>query len=394
MSPILTDQPFVRATVTSFFFGASLNAFVLLPLYIQQLGGREVQIGVVMGLYSAVGIVCQPLIGPWVDAGGRRPFMLAGVALALAAAGVVAAATAISHLAAARALQGLAFSAFFVASFAYVIDMTAPARRGWALGIYGVSGLISTALAPLVGEWVVRRFGFRPLFGMSAILAVIALVLTWSLRDPPRERAGATRGPSWARLGQDLRQRYNVVALFFGLGTGTIFAFVPTFAESLGVASVALFFTAYAGAAIAVRVFGGGLIDALGRRAVIVPSMFTQAAASAVLASLGLFAQGRTPRLPFLFLSGLMSGGAHGFLYPALAALVADQAPAVRRGAVIGIFSGVFLFGNAAGAFTFGAVAHGGGYGLMWAVLGTALLAGAFLSRGLPGPRRAAPTAI
>ena len=34
-----------------------------------------------MGLYSGVGIVCQPLIGPWIDAIGKKPFMLLGVAL-------------------------------------------------------------------------------------------------------------------------------------------------------------------------------------------------------------------------------------------------------------------------------------------------------------------------
>ncbi len=394
MSPILADQPFVRATVTNFFFGASLNAFVLLPLYIHRLGGREVEIGVVMGLYSAVGIVCQPLLGPWIDRGGRRPFMLAGVGLALAAAGVAALAHAISHLAVARALQGFAFSAFFVASFSYVIDMTPPARRGWALGIYGVSGMVSTALAPLVGEWIVRRFGFRPLFAMSAALALVALVLTWPLREPPRYVAPPPRGLDWARIGDDVRQRHNVLGLFFGLGTGTIFAFVPTFAESLGVSTVALFYTAYASAAIGVRVFGGDLIDALGRRAVIVPSMFVQAAATSVLASLGLFAQVQTPLLPFLFLAGLMSGGAHGFLYPALAALVADQASPARRGAVIGIFSGAFLFGNAAGAFVFGWVAHAGGYGWMWLALGAVLLSGAFFSRGLAGPRRGSATAV
>jgi hypothetical protein len=54
----------VRATVTNFFYFLGLNGFVLLPLYIQQLGGAEIEIGLVMGVHSAVGIVCQPLIGP------------------------------------------------------------------------------------------------------------------------------------------------------------------------------------------------------------------------------------------------------------------------------------------------------------------------------------------
>ena len=63
-------------------------------------------------------------------------------------------------LAAVRVLQGIGFSAFFVANYSYVIDLTPPARRGWALGIYGVAGLVATAVAPLIGEGMVRRMGF------------------------------------------------------------------------------------------------------------------------------------------------------------------------------------------------------------------------------------------
>jgi len=139
-----------------------------------------------MGLYSGVGIVCQPLIGPWIDAIGKKPFMLLGVALLAVSALLALTAPAVGLLALVRALQGLAYSAFFVANFSYVIDLIPPSRRGWALGIYGVSGLASTAVAPLVGEWVIRRFGFRPLFGFAIVLAIAAGVLVLPTRERPR----------------------------------------------------------------------------------------------------------------------------------------------------------------------------------------------------------------
>ncbi|MGH7310320.1 MAG: MFS transporter [Candidatus Rokuibacteriota bacterium] len=149
---ILAHRPFLRATVVNFFFFASLNGFVLLPLHVQQLGGTPVEIGVVMGVYSAVGIVSQPLLGPLIDAVGRRPFMLVGVVVVLASSLLAVMTSAIGWLALVRVLQGFGFSASFVANFAYVIDLVPPAQRGWALGIYGVSGLVSAALAPLLGE--------------------------------------------------------------------------------------------------------------------------------------------------------------------------------------------------------------------------------------------------
>lgn len=386
MPLILAENPFLRATVTNFFFFLSLNCFVLLPLYIHRLGGTEVEIGLVMGLYSAVGIVCQPLVGPWIDALGRRPFMMLGVSLVLVSELLAAVAGAIPWLALVRALQGLGFSAYFVASFAYVIDLVPPARRGWALGIYGVSGLAATAVAPLIGEFVIRTLGFRPLFLLALALAVVAAALIWRLREPARGEAGPVRGFESARGGiEAILQREMGVTVFFGLGSGTIFAFLPTFAESLGVATLALFYTAYASAAMGVRVFGGRLIDTHGRRAVIVPSMFVQAAATALLAAVGLLVTrtSRTPVVPSLLLAGLMSGGAHGFLYPGLAALVTDHTPPARRAVVVGVFSAVFLAGQASGAFAFGYVTHAVGYGLMWAALTALLVGGSLLSIGL-----------
>jgi MFS family permease len=387
---ILTQQAFLKATVTSFFFFASLNCFFLLPLYIQQLGGTEVAIGVVMGTYSAVGILCQPLVGPWIDALGRRPFMLLGSVLVVLSSLLAFVSTGVPPLGVVRALQGVGFSAFFVANYSYVVDLVPIERRGWALGIYGLSGMMSTALAPLFSEMVIRRSGFRALFVVCGLLALLTCGLVWTMRE--RERVDLPTAPEWISLRamrEDVFHRHMAIAVFFGLGSGTVFAFLPTFGESIGVRTLALFYTAYACAAMGVRVVGGHWIDTHGRRAVIVPSMFMQAAGAALLAALGFLVVrvGGLPPLPILFVTGLISGSAHGFLYPALAALVADQAHETRRGAVIAVFSAVFLIGNSSGAFLFGYVAHRLGYGPMWSALAALLAAGAVLSLGLPDHR-------
>lgn len=385
MASILAPTPFVRATVTNFVFFLGLNGFVLLPLYIQQLGGNEIQIGLVMGVYSGVGIVCQPLIGPWVDVIGRRPFMLTGIALTVGASLLAALPGGVGLLALVRGLQGIGFSMFFVASFSYVLDIIPPAQRGWALGIYGVSGFVSTAIAPLFGEWIIRTLGFRVLFVFSALLGTSTLALVWPMREVPRGAGGVPLrlAPGAVRAAlEDVLHRHMFVTAFFGLGSGTVFAFLPTFAEDLGVTTLSLFYTAYSLAAIGVRILGGRLIDTHGRKAVIVPSMFVQAVATGLLALLGalITRTSATPVLPVLFLAGLLSGGAHGFLYPGLAALVTDTTPDSRRAAVVGIFSAMFLTGQTIGAFSFGWVANALGYGSMWAALTALLLTGCLIS--------------
>jgi MFS family permease len=386
--PLPSPRLFVRATVTNFFFFLSMNGFVLLPLYIQQLGGTEIEIGFVMGLYSGVGIVCQPLIGPWVDVIGRRPFMLAGVALNVLGSLLAALPGGVPLLALVRVIHGLAFSTFFVGAFSYVVDIIPAAQRGWALGIYGVSGFVSTAFAPLLGEWIVRRSGFRTLFVVSAVLGLVTAALVWPVREARRD-AVLRLAPGRMRAAlEDVVRMPMLVSVFFGLGSGTIFAFMPTFAEDLGVTTLALFYTGYAAAAIAVRVAGGRLIDTRGRRAVIVPSMFLQASSALLLAALGLLVTrtSATPVVPSLVLAGLISGAAHGFLYPGLAALVTDDTPEARRASVVGLFSAMFLVGQTTGAFLFGWVAHAAGYAVMWSALTVLLTLGGALSTRLARP--------
>lgn len=382
--PLLsTASPFVRATVTNFFFFLSLNGFVLLPLHIQESGGTPVEVGMVMGLYSAAGIVCQPLIGPWVDVLGRRPFMLGGLVLVLLAALLALVPGGVGVLAVVRLLQGIGFSLFFVASFSYVVDIVPPAERGWALGIYGVSGFVATAFAPLIGEFVVRTAGFPHLFLLSALLTVVPFALVWPLRETRRGAVPTAPAPGGARSAlEDVLQRDMFVTAFFGLGSGAIFTFLPTFAEALGVRTLSLFYLAYAGSAIVVRVLGGRLIDTRGRRAVIVPSMFVQTLATALLALLGVLAPRATalPVLSALVVAGLLSGSAHGFLYPGLAALITDRTPETRRAAVVGVFSAMFLAGQTLGAFLFGYVAHAADYAAMWWALSVLLLVGAVVS--------------
>jgi len=387
----VASGPFARATFTNFVFMSSLSCLILLPLYIQRLGGTEAEIGFVQGMYSAAGIICQPLIGLWLDRMGRRFFMLLGVALLLFASIGFLVLFSLPLLALLRAVQGIGFSAFFVANYMHVVELVPVERRGWALGIYGVSGFLGTALAPLIGELVVRRLGFSWLFTLSTLLAAAAAFLvlrTLGIRSP---HMGTGPGLESLREGiADIMQMHMALAFFFGLGTGVMFTFLPTFGDSLGVHSISLFYTAYAIAAVGVRVVGGNLIDTRGRREVIVPCFFIMACSAGLLVALAFFPGPRFnfPVVPFLFLTGLLAGGAHGFLYPALATLLMDVTPERRRGGAVGIFSAMFLVGNAVGAVVFGHIAHWLGYRVMWSALTVIIIAGFALSFRL----RASPT--
>jgi MFS family permease len=375
-STILTPA-FVTAAAANFLFFTGLAGFVLLPLHLRQLGTTDGQMGLVMGCFSATAIVVQPLVGVWVDRGGRRAFLVSGALLTGAVALLFAVRPdALGLFPLLRALQGVAFSVYAIANFTVAIDLVPAERRSQALGIFGISGLVSGAIGPALGELVVQGAGFRGLFLVAAVLPFLAAGISARLRLPPLPpRPAAGEGLPGLLRGIAAAPRLPMtLAAAFGLGQGVMFTFFPTYALDLGVRWVGLFAVAYSGAALIVRATAGGLADRLGRRAVIIPAMVLQASATMVLAGLGLLVRGAgLPAAPFLALAGLVSGAAHGFLYPALTALVVDVTPPERRGRVVGVFMAFILAGQAGGAAGFGHLAHAIGYGAMFAVLGVAL---------------------
>ena len=376
---ILTPA-FLTAAAANFLFFTGLAGFVLLPLHLRRLGATDGQLGLIMACYSATAMVVQPVVGAWVDRGGHRAFLMTGAALTSGVALLFAAAPdALGLFPLLRALQGVAFSVFFIANFTIVVDLVPPDRRGEALGIFGISGLVSGAVGPVLGELLVQAAGFRGLFLAAAVLPLLAAGISARLRlppEPPRRGtpeglAGLLRGVVSAPL------LVMTLGAAFGLGQGVMFTFFPTYALDLEVRWVGLFAVTYTGAALGVRATASGLADTVGRRAVIIPAMGLQAGATVLLSSLGLLARSLGfPAGPFLALAGLLAGVAHGLLYPALTALVVDVTPPERRGRMVGVFMAFILLGQAGGAAGFGHLAHAVGYGPMFGFLGM-VLAGA-----------------
>jgi MFS family permease len=378
-SPILTAA-FLTAAIANFLFFTGQAGFVLLPLHLRRLGATDGQLGLIMACYSATAVVVQPVAGAWVDRGGRRRFLVSGALLTSGVAVLFAAAPdALGLFPLLRAFQGVAFAVFFIANFTVVVDLVPPARRGQALGIFGISGLVSGAVGPVLGELLVGAAGFRALFVAAAILPLLAATILARLHLPVTSRAVAAGdgGTGLVRALAEAPRLPMMLGAAFGLGQGVMFTFFPTYAVDLGVRWVGLFAVAYSGAALVLRATASGLVDTVGRRAVIIPALALQAGATLLLAALGPLGRNLGASAgPLLGAAGVLAGAAHGFLYPALTALVVDVTAPERRGRVVGVFMACILLGQAGGAAGFGQLAHAVGYGPMFAVL-TVVLAGA-----------------
>jgi MFS family permease len=377
LSPGISRRDFWQAAAANFLFFCNINAFSLLPLYIADLGGSEARIGWIMGIYSLAAIVCQPLVGRWLERIGIKPFLLLGGVAGLLASVAFAFLTQLSPLfSLLRFLQGFGYSAFFIANLTLITEIAPPGNRAEAVGIFGISGLVTIGAAPALGELVIHAYGYQAFF-LSASLFSLGCVIVIGAITPPR----VPRAPSKVWDGITWRSVFLPLAIsgIFGIGVGTLFAFFPPFAKAVGVERVGDFYVAYALAAVGVRLLGHRWLDAWGRWQVVVPALLVNAAGIFLLLWPG-------PVTAQLWAGGL-TGGAHGLLYPTLTALMVDQVPSGGRGRVVGLFSGAVVLGSSLGPMVMGVVAEQIGYEAMFGLTGLlpvlgAILIGSSLQRG------------
>src|SRR5438552_1933541 len=177
MAPSTRTACFARVTAANFCFFLTFASFFLLPLHVRALGGTERTIGVVMGTSGLAGLVSVLAVGALLDRFGRRIFLLGGIATMSAAAGAFLLVDRIGPaIFALRALQGLAFAAGFNAASTLAAEFAPEGRRAAALGLFGVSTLATHALAPTLGEQLVRLGGFPALGLLALSIALLATV--------------------------------------------------------------------------------------------------------------------------------------------------------------------------------------------------------------------------
>ena len=127
---------------------------------------------------------------------GRRRVFAAGLAVfALASAGCALAPDA-GTLIAARAVQGAGAAAIMPMALALLNGAFPPARRGWAIGIYGGVTALAAVAGPVLGGAVTQGLGWEWIFWLNVpvALAAIPLLLT-RVREATRP-AGRSAGES------------------------------------------------------------------------------------------------------------------------------------------------------------------------------------------------------
>lgn len=349
-----------------------LGLFLVLPVFALEAahysgGDHAAKVGLAMGIYGLVQACLQIPMGAASDRWGRKPVLVLGLLIFALGSAIAASATSIDGLLVGRAIQGA--GAISAAITALLSDLTRPQVRTKGMALVGISIAAMFALSLLIAPPLAARIGLSGLFGLTAFMALLGVMLT--LFGVPAEPARARSTSGWIDLkavvqnGTLLRLDWGVwslhtvqIAMWMG---------VPALLVQAGLAS-AEHWKLYLPALVASILVLGGVLFRLERKGHMKSVMLFSIALLA-LVQLGLIGAGQS-QISILGMGLLLFGFFLAFnaLEASQPSLVSKLAPAHQRGAALGVFNTA----QSLGFFTGGAA---GGALLQWG--GTTLLYGA-----------------
>ena len=333
------------------------------------------------------------LFGVLADRIGRTRSLMASILLYSVASAACGLSYSVVQLAVFRFVLGLGMGGEWTAAAALIAETWRPAHRGKALGLMQSAYAIGEAIAALVVVLVLPHFGWRAVFFVGVLPALLVFWIQLRVPEPTLGKTGRMRekrGPLKQLLSGGVWRRgllatlMNACSMF---GYWGLFTWVPAYlslpssqgGRALNLATTTSFFLVLcAGKWLGYASFGF-FADAFGRRkpyfaylliaALLVP-IYGSVHSPAALLILGPFVA--------FFGTGFFSG---------YAAITSEIFPGQIRAAAMGFSYNVGRLFSAVAPFAVGALAAKHGIGTAFLLQSAAFLAAAILSLSLPETR-------
>ena len=190
-SHIITRPIWILSLVSLFTDVASEMLYPVMPVFLRSIGFSIVLIGFLEGMVEAVAGISKGYFGNLSDIRQRRvPFIRAGYALSAIAKPMLAAFTVPVWIFFVRTLERLGKGIRTSARDAFLSDMTSREHKGRVFGFHRGMDTLGAAIGPLLAllflSWLPGQY--RLLFLLAFIPGVLAVLLTFYLREKKKER--------------------------------------------------------------------------------------------------------------------------------------------------------------------------------------------------------------
>jgi len=309
----------------------------ILPLFIKQLGGTGIAVGLITGVASAVASLLKVFSGYFSDIYGKRKRMVfAGYAMSALAKLFFPLSTAWHHILILRPLERVGKGVRDAPRDAMVSFFAKKKARGKGFGILrtmDTSGAILGSLLALLFFWYLG-LSFKTIFFIAALFAFLALIPIFFVKEPKVKPKKFTLKVGFSQLSNPLRWLITAAAVF-ALGNFSYMFFILRAQEAFDTTRSAfvipillyvLYNIFYAGFAIPV----GIVSDKIGRKKILLCgyALFTITCIGFVyFQSLG-----------YLIVLFALYGLTYALVDATQRAYVSDLAPKNIRGTALGTF--------------------------------------------------------
>ena len=338
------------------FFLRMLGLFLVLPvfaLYTENLhDATPLLAGIALGCYGLSQALFQIPFGMLSDRIGRKQVITAGLLIFIAGSIIAAVADSIYIVIIGRILQGT--GAIAAAIMALAADLTREHQRSKAMALIGISVGVAFALAFVAGPVLNPLIGVPGLFFVSAGLAILAIIILYSLVPAPETATTSEHQPVIKDLLQIVSEKklfgFNLSIFILHLLLVSSFVVIPIMLrDTTGIdpsrhwhiylpvlvisGLIMLPFLIYGEKYNKVNLFFGGSI---------VLMMFAQ---------FGMF-YWHTSFSIFMLLTAFFLS--FNYLEATLPAMISKSAPDTKKGAALGVYSTSQFIGTFAGGITGG----------------------------------------
>ncbi|WP_152359399.1 Bcr/CflA family multidrug efflux MFS transporter [Pseudomonas aeruginosa] len=199
-----------------------------LPAIAADLGASDAQVQRSISGFLVGFCVGMLFYGPLSDRFGRRPVLLAGIALYLFSSLACALADSAGQLVLLRVLQALGGGAASVLARAMVRDLYPLGEAARMLALMHMVTMLAPLAAPLLGGYLMLWAGWRALFVVLALFAGLCLLAVWRVAEShPPERRGGSLAQAFLAYGRLLGDRRALgYVLCMGLAFAGMFAYI------------------------------------------------------------------------------------------------------------------------------------------------------------------------